>query len=195
MAQSVRFTSKDLDRFPDIEGIRYEIIDGELFVSKQPHYYHQLSCHNAAFALETWNRETGAGEVNHAPGVIFAEDDDVAPDLVWISTQRLPSVLGSDGKLHAAPDLVVEVLSPGAANVRRDREAKLALYSRRGVGEYWIMDWRRREVEVYRRANGALVLVATLGAGAILESPLLPSFSLAISDLFVNIPASAADVP
>ncbi|MBI2218960.1 MAG: Uma2 family endonuclease, partial [Candidatus Rokubacteria bacterium] len=54
-------------------------------------------------------------------------------DVVWVSTQRLATVLWPDGKLHAAPDLIVEVLSPGAANERRDREVKLTLYSRRGV--------------------------------------------------------------
>ena len=71
--------------------------------------------------------------------------------------------LGSDGHLHA-PELAVEVLSPGSANERRDREVKLKLYSRRGVLEYWIVDWRTQQVEVYRQQNGMLCQVGTLSA-------------------------------
>ena len=60
-------------------------------------------------------------------------EDDVAPDVVWISSCCIAATLGPDGKLHAAPELICEALSPGAAHERRDREAKLKLYSRRGV--------------------------------------------------------------
>jgi Uma2 family endonuclease len=55
---------------------------------------------------------TGAGKAV-APGVIFAEDDDVAPDVVWISRTRQATALGRTVALHAAPELVVEILSLG----------------------------------------------------------------------------------
>ena len=187
MTQSLRWTSADLELLPD-DGKRYEIIDGELYVSKQPHWYHQLVCMDLAFPLQHWSRETGAGVVNGAPGVIFADDDDVAPDLVWVSKERLATALAPDGKLHAAPDLVVEVLSPGTTNERRDRDAKLKLYSRRGVREYWIVDWQRRQVEVFRRVDAALQLIATLLEGDSLQSPLLPGFALPIGGLFAQVP-------
>jgi Uma2 family endonuclease len=76
------------------------------------------------------------------------------------------------------------VLSPGTANERRDREAKLKLYGRRGVHEYWIVDWMSRHVEVYRREDGRLTLVATLGADAALTSPLLPGLRCPVAELF-----------
>jgi Uma2 family endonuclease len=191
MAQ-LRFTSADLELFPD-DGKRYEIIDGELYVSKQPTYEHQLTCVGFAFALEGWSRETGAGFVVIAPGVIFAEDDDVAPDIVWVSASRLPLILGSDRKFHAAPDLIIEVLSPGRSNEQRDREAKLKLYSRRGVREYWIANWQRRQIEVYRRADAGLYLVVTLLEGDTLESPLLPGFACPVRDIFARLPQSPAE--
>lgn len=71
-----------------------------------------------------------------APGLIFAEDDDVAADVVWISHARLQNALQDDGKLHSAPELVIEVVSPGSRNANRERQIKLKLYSRRGVQEY-----------------------------------------------------------
>ncbi|HSO76867.1 MAG TPA: Uma2 family endonuclease, partial [Blastocatellia bacterium] len=109
--------------------------------------------------------------------------------VVWTSNKRLPSVLADDGRLHDAPELVVEVLSPGSVNERRDREAKLQLYSRRGVSEYWIVDWRLRSIDVYRRDQAQLhYIVATLSENDQLESPLLPGFSCLVAQLFGRIP-------
>jgi Uma2 family endonuclease len=180
------WTSTDLELFPEsqLDGKRYEIIEGELFMSRQPHYHHQNTCVNLTYHLKAWNEQTKAGDVNFAPGIIFADDDDVAPDLTWCSLARLKKALNEDGKLHAAPELVIEVLSPGSVNERRDREAKLKLYSRRGVEEYWIADWMLRRIEIYRRKNRRLRLVTTLLVSDTLDSPLLPGFRCPVAKIF-----------
>jgi len=183
MNTALRWTSADLTVLPD-DGKRYEIIDGELYMSRQSHWHHQRACGKVFAALEAWSVHTGAGEANLAPGVIFAEDDDVAPDVIWISHTRRTTALGPDGHLHAAPELVVEILSPGTTNERRDREAKLKLYSRRGVLEYWIVDWCTQQVEVYRGEELALRLVATLYTTDTLTSPLLLGFACEVATLF-----------
>jgi Uma2 family endonuclease len=181
---SPRFTSADLELLPAVDGVRYEIIDGELYVSRQPDWHHQYTCNAIGAKLQNWDGQTTIGVTIPAPGLIFAADDDVAPDLVWISRERLAAVQDEAGHLRAAPELVVEVLSAGATNERRDRELKLTLYSRRGVQEYWIVDWRRQTVEVFRREQAALRLVATLGNEDALTSPLLPGFVSAVADLW-----------
>jgi Uma2 family endonuclease len=107
--------------------------------------------------------------------------------VVWIGNERLSLAVREDGKLHSAPELVVEVLSHGPVNQRRDREAKLKLYSRRDVREYWIVDWTTQSVEVYRRKASHLSLFATVIQADSLESPILPGFSAAVSDLFAGI--------
>jgi Uma2 family endonuclease len=81
----------------------------------------------------------------------------------------------------------VEVLSPGAKNVRRDREAKLKTYSKFGVREYWIVNWPRQERQVYRREQAALVLIQTLQAGDQITSPLLPGFTARLSQFFAGL--------
>jgi Uma2 family endonuclease len=179
-----RYTTADLEALPDIEGVRYEIIGGELHVAKQPRWEHQYTCTAASAALQVWSDETGHGLALGAPGVIFADDDNVAPDVVWISHDRLAQIEDEGGHLGGAPELVIEVLSPGAANVQRDRDKKLALYSRRGVEEYWIVDWRFRTVDQYRRAGDSLELVATLTAEDVLTTPLLPGFRFSVARLW-----------
>lgn len=180
---TVRWTVVDLEALPD-DGKRYEIIDGDLSMARQPDWHHQFACVRLARFLDEWNEQTGTGIVNAAPGIIFADDDNVVPDVVWISRERRVNALKEDGKLHAAPELVVEVLSPGEPNADRDRETKRKLYSRRGVQEYWVVDWQLRQVEIYRREQAALVLIATLFAQDTLESPLLPGFRCQVQRLF-----------
>lgn len=187
MTSSLRWTSADLESMPD-DGKRYEIIDGELYVSTQPHLYHQEACGAIYAAFLAWSKDSGVGRPIVAPGLIFADDDDVVPDVVWVSNERLRLILAADGKLHGAPELVVEVLSPGSTNQRRDREAKLKLYSRRGVREYWIVDWRLREILIHQRKNAQLELAATVSEEDELTSPLLPGFSYPVAKLFQYIP-------
>jgi len=181
---SVRWTIADLDHLPENNGVRYEIIDGELHMSKQPHWHHQKTCSNLHGELFVWNRESGLGEIVQAPGIIFSVENAVAPDLVWVSKDRLAAILGDDGKLHDAPELIIEVLSPGTANERRDKDAKARLYSVRGVSEYWVVDWMLQTVAVYRRVSAALQLVTTLQRQDEITSPLLPGFKLLVSQIF-----------
>jgi Uma2 family endonuclease len=97
--------------------------------------------------------------------------------------------LDKAGHLHVAPELVVEVLSPGKPNAHRDREKKLNLYSRRGVQEYWLVDWQLRQVEVYRRNVSGLPLFETLHGADDLETSLLPGFSCPVRNLFERLPS------
>jgi Uma2 family endonuclease len=187
METAGKFTSADLLLMPD-DGNRYEIVEGDLYVSKLPSAEHQFVCTRVVRFLDVWNDESRAGVALVAPGLVFADDDDVAPDVVWVSHERLAGTLDRAGHITTAPELVVEVLSPGKANVQRDRVAKLGLYSRRGVSEYWIVDWMQRLVEVYRRDGGALKLAATLYDDDALESPTLPGFSCEVARLFLTRP-------
>ena len=193
MATSMRWTIADTVLFPENDGNRYEIIDGELYVSTQPDWRHQYVCVQFGHALSTWSAPTKAGIVIAAPGVIFSKDNAVAPDILWVSQARMRLVLRNDGKLHAAPDLVIEVLSPGRKNERRDRDVKLDLYSRRGVREYWIVNWQDRYIEVYRRQEAELRLSGTLYAKDTLQSVLLPGFSAQVEHFFVDIPTELDD--
>jgi Uma2 family endonuclease len=178
------WTTDLVKKMPQIEGERYEIIDGELYVTTQPHFRHQATCDNIIIELGNWSRRTDAGRTFQAPGVIFSTENAVAPDIVWVSKERMPAVLGRNGKLHDAPDLMIEILSPGKANEERDHDKKLKLYSRYGVQEYWIADWRAVTVDIHRHDQDALRLVQTLKSGDELTSPLLPGFACVIDRFF-----------
>ena len=179
----VYWTTEDLKLLPE-SSHRYEIIDGHLLMTRAPHWKHQKAIVKASRILDTWAEATLLGETVATPGVIFDDADNVIPDVVWISHERLAAGVDEEGHFTIAPELIVEVLSPGTKNERRDREIKLKLYAERGVQEYWILDWRIQQLEVYRRQAALLRLVATLFASDILTSPLLPDFSCRVAEFF-----------
>ncbi len=183
ISDKLRFTTADLELLPD-NGDRYELIDGELFVTRSPHWGHQRACGRFFSVLDTWSMSAGLGQTAINPGLIFTDADNVIPDVVWASNERLALLLDEAGHLTAAPELVVEVLSAGTDNERRDRDLKLRLYSVRGVQEYWIVNWRLQQIEVYRREQASLRLVATLLRNDELTSPLLPGFSCSVAQIF-----------
>ena len=181
--EKVRWTSAELEFLPE-NGNRYEIIEGELVVTRAPHWKHQKVTNNVCVELTNWSRQTQLGEAVQVPGLIFTDADNVIPDVVWVSYERLAEILDEYGHLRGAPELVVEVLSPGEENEKRDRLSKLKLYSVQGVREYWIFDRLQQKVEVYRRENGILKLAMTLFKEDNLSSLLLPGFSGSVAALF-----------
>ena len=106
------------------------------------------------------------------------------PDVIWISDKRLESGLNEAGHLTIAPELIGEVLADGKENEQRDRHAKLQLYSKYDVQEYWIVDWRQKTLEIYRREQAQLKLIATLLNSDAITSPLLPQFSVPLDQIF-----------
>jgi Uma2 family endonuclease len=177
------WTSADLELLPD-NGNRYEIINGELYVTRAPHWKHQKTCGRFFTVLDIWSIATKLGETAMGAGVIFGDKDDVIPDVLWVRKDRYEALIDQAGHFRGAPDIAIEVLSAGTDNEKRDREVKLKLYSNRGVLEYWIADWRAKQIQVYRRENGVLRLNMTLFASDTLTSPLLPEFACAIGQIF-----------
>ncbi|MCY7369059.1 MAG: Uma2 family endonuclease [Chamaesiphon sp.] len=185
IANSLYWTTADLDAMPDDGGwLRHEIIAGELFVTRAPHIRHQGAASKIHVRLEIWSEETGLGRSFETPGVIFTPTDAVIPDVVWVSQSRLERGIDAAGHFTVAPELMVEILSAGEQNEQRDKSVKLKLYSRYGVQEYWIVNWQLQTLEIYRRTDAQLQLVATLLAGDQLTSPLLPGFSAEIDRIF-----------
>lgn len=179
----VYWTSADLEFFPD-NGNRYEIIDGELIVTRAPNWQHQKVAGKIYAELLHWSMRTGLGETVFAPGIIFADADNVIPDVVWASNKILEEYLDEKGHLTAAPELIVEVLSQSKADQERDLEKKLKLYSVQGVREYWVCNYEAKKIMVFRRDRAVLKLACTLFLEDVLTSPLLPDFQCLVEKIF-----------
>lgn len=176
-------TVSDLGALPE-DGQKYELIGGSLYVSRAPHIQHQLAISNITGRFYAYLSENFIGRIVPGPGVIFTEYDAVIPDLVFLSNESYGRIISPEGKLKAAPELAIEILSAGADNVRRDRVVKRKLYGEHGVKEYWIVDVLTLSVEVYRLQGSGLELIETRKVGDAVTSPLLPNFKLQVADIF-----------
>ena len=185
MASNIKhlMTVADLDAFPDDDGKRYELIEGELFVSCAPGLPHQLVLDNLQFQMNKYLEENPIGTIVPGPGAVFSDYDAVIPDIVFVSNERWDSIVGND-RFVAAPDLVIEIISPGAENRSRDLKAKRRLYGKYGVQEYWIVDGVNRSVLVFRLQGTVLEQVGFLRHDDDLTSSVLPGLNLKLTEVF-----------
>jgi Uma2 family endonuclease len=103
--------------------------------------------------------------------------------MVYMSRERRDQILVDD-RLRAAPELVIEIVSPGAENMRRDRIAKRQLYAKYGVEEYWVIDPQTMAIEVYRLCENILDLIMIHTDKQRIETPLLPGWSMTVDEMF-----------
>lgn len=177
-----KLTYDDYLRLPD-DGNRYEIIDGELSVTPAPSTRHQSVVSNLLRLVGSFVYQRKLGRLWTAPlDVLFGRHDNVQPDLVFVSAERMEIV--TDAAVQGAPDLVAEILSPSTGT--RDEGVKLRLYEREGVQEYWLLYPEKGTLKVFRRHQDRLVLAAELSAAAeeVLTSPLFPGLDLDVAALF-----------
>lgn len=175
-------TIADLDRLPD-DGNRYELIDGELFVTASPFKPHQRAQIRLSRKLDEFVEEHDLGEVYTAPFDVYLTlpgatgQTRVQPDILVVSKARLHIV---PDWVRGAPDLVVEILSESTARV--DLYEKRDAYRAAGVPEYWIVNPHNQTVTVYRFQTSDAPLV--LSREEALTTPLLPGFELPVAYIF-----------
>ena len=179
------WTYADLVALAD-DQLRHELLDGTHVVTPSPNTDHQQLSKRLFLALDRVVEKQALGEVLYAPfDVKLSLFTVLVPDLVFFTTERYARVVNEKHAI-AAPDLVVEILSPGTR--RRDKGRKRAIYDREGVREYWIVDPESLSITALRRprAGGGLtdVTTLTLEAGGVLESPLFPGLRIPLRDVF-----------
>lgn len=146
-----RWTYKDYAALPD-DGRRYEIVDGVLYMAPSPNRWQQKASGRLFRYLSAHIEDAGLGEVYEAPfDVELAPKVVVQPDVIVVLNASLGKI--TDSRIIGAPDLVVEVSSPGT--VGYDRDKKQSAYARAGVQEYWIADPWSHTVEVFVLEAGA----------------------------------------
>ena len=174
------WTYVDYARLPD-NGFRYEVIYGELFMSPAPNPFHQTIVGEIFFVLMKLAKEKNLGRVLSAPiDVVLGEiGTPIQPDIIFIRQERL-DIIG-ERKINGAPDLVVEVLSPGTEQC--DRQKKYNLYATAEVKEYWLVDPKSCTIEVHLLRGQAYAPLGTFGPDQTIQSELLPDLQLAVNEI------------
>ena len=173
-APATGYTYDDLLAMPEDDGLRREIIHGELFVNPAPVPRHALVAMSVSFELETYRRSFGGAVIASSVDLYLAHDTVVEPDVLYWKPEHVDRI----GERNVGPpDLVVEISSPSTR--RRDLTTKRELYAEFGIPEYWFIDLQANVIEVYRLGEP----VRVLRPGDVLTSPELPGLSIDVGAL------------
>jgi len=174
-----RYTYEDYEKLP--EGAPYQLIGGELIMTPSPMPYHQIIVRNIGFELLKFNEQRRLGEVIFAPmDVYLSETETYQPDIIFISKDRV-NIIG-EKKIEAAPDLVIEILSPSTAYY--DLRHKKRIYEKSGVKEYWIVDPMEKGLEAYENVNGEFKVFSQAQEKDRVKSKLLEGFGVELEKAF-----------
>ena len=181
MTTSTRLmTADELLHMPDDGSVRHELIEGELIELPPPGFLHGVVVSNVSAVLRDFARARALGVVTTEAGFLISTDPDTvhAPDVSFVSADRLPTGYRPSGYLPFAPDLAVEVVSPTdrPRAVREKAQAWLAAGSRL----VWLVYPSTMAVTVHRPGGEPFELVSgqTLDAAPVLEGLRIPVSSL-----------------
>lgn len=137
------------------EGTRAELINGRLYMSPAPTLSHQRAILKLASQILNLVKKNKSGEAVISPVDVYLDRKNaVQPDIVFVSDEN-KSILKEDG-IYGAPDLVIEVLSPGTKKFDLDKKKKI--YEKYGVKEYWAVDPKTKESLGYQLKSSKFVL-------------------------------------
>lgn len=166
--QLKRITAEEFLTLPETN-LPNELINGEHIQMPSPVPNHQFTVLAVAKLIES---AMAGGQLFISPLDVYLDEFNVLqPDVLWISAQNMPTLLANRKFISGAPDLVVEVLSPGS--VLRDRRDKFQIYERYGVREYWIVDPEPKLIEIWQGIDGRFNRIDVCGVENPCISPLL----------------------
>ena len=160
---------------------RYEVLDGELYMTPSPSLRHQRMVHRLTVILSQYVEAAGSGELLFAPlDVLLSETNIVQPDILFLGGSKIPPRAAKN--IQVAPDLVIEVVSE--SSIEQDRVHKKRIYARHGISQYWIVDPDNRTFEVFELAGSEYRLAGSFAGDATASSSLFPGLTIPLARLW-----------
>ncbi|MDO8365363.1 MAG: Uma2 family endonuclease [Saprospiraceae bacterium] len=159
-----------------------ELINNLLKMPPSPEFKHQDVSISLASRMFIHIEDHGLGILLEAPmDVHFDENNVLQPDIMFISKDRMPELLADGKRIKGAPDLVVEILS---SNRKSDLEEKMYIYELYDVREYWVVDPKKKFVEIFENVEKEFVSVQKCKGASTAHSKVLTGFSIELNKIF-----------
>jgi len=127
---------------------RTELLNGKIVMMSSPSVNHNIISFNIIRIFNEYLKGKQCWAFGDGVDVYLTEKDRAIPDAMIVCNK---DIIRPDG-IHGAPDLVVEILSPGTA--KNDKGYKKDLYEKSGVKEFWIVEPNIRTIEAYLLSDG-----------------------------------------
>lgn len=171
-----RWTEEDFFKLDLARG--YELVHGRLELLPMSTLFHQNLVRFLFGQLETFVLARSLGRVVFAPFIVRLGPEHLRqPDVCFVRSERIQD-------LHTPPrgaDLIMEIVSPGKENRKRDLEEKRAAYAEAGIPEYWIVDPEQKTISVLTLEGAEYRVAGAYGDGEQAASVLLPGFTVDVS--------------
>jgi Uma2 family endonuclease len=177
-------TEEDYYNLPE-NGLRYQLVEGELYMAPAPDLSHQAVSRNLEFAFLSYFQQNPIGVLIHAPADVFFDTENIWQPDIFIVLNRNRHILKRK-RCEGPPDFIIDILSPN--NRQLDLHTKRIAYARHGVTEYWIIDPESKELFVYRFDENMNEPVAVIRSPERATSPLFPGLSVDLETIFNQMP-------
>ncbi len=175
-----RWTYDDYINLPDDHNI-YEIIEGNLYMTPAPTPKHQNVSLNLAFLIKRYLKEHLIGKIYESPiDVLLGQQTVVQPDVLFILTENLSII--TDKNIQGAPDLVIEIYSPGT--IQKDRILKVKSYAKFGVKHLWLIDPDNQTLEAFELDKETYRLVECLAGEEVFYPSIFPGLNIPLKELW-----------
>jgi Uma2 family endonuclease len=178
MATKTLLTIEQFDQLPIMEGVLYELNEGELVIVTEPMPRHNWVRDNVARLTGNFVEERKLGRVFLETGYQLTPETVRIPDVSFVPADRMHEI-DLDKRIRGAPALAIEVVSP--TDLAEELTQKVRQYLATGVKAVWVFYPKTREVQVFRADGEFLVR----HEHEMLEEPdVLPGFSLDLKGVF-----------
>ena len=179
-----KLTYDEFQTLPRDGSKRFELIEGEVYMTPSPNTKHQRAVGRLFRALADHVEAHDLGEMFLGPyDIVFSKWTALEPDLLFIRKERSGIVTAAN--VQGAPDLVIEILSP--SNKAYDRKTKVREYEKAGVAEVWYLDPEEKTAEVLNLgSNRRYEVTAELSGSEAIRSAVFPGLSLTLDEVFAG---------
>jgi Uma2 family endonuclease len=171
-----KLTKAEFWAMADATDLTYELIDGIAVAKMSPKYFHSRSTGTIFTALTVWGNSHGRVGIEWA--IDLSDDFTPVPDLLYIAFDRLPATWQENAACPVAPELAVEIISPGQTFGQMAQKA--SNYLAGGVLRVWIVDPSAQSLTVFYPDAAPI----TYTGSQIVTDSIFPDLSIVTSELF-----------
>ena len=173
-------TYADYARLTPPDSGNYELHNGKIIFMPTPIGYHQQISMRLSIKMGSYILQKQLGQLLAAPmDTIFSEHDTLQPDLLFVAQERVHII---KKQVEGAPDLIVEIISPG--NTQKEMSYKKYVYETSGVREYWLIHPEKLTITQYENIENELVRLNVLNIDDLLQSKVVEGFEIKVREIF-----------
>jgi Uma2 family endonuclease len=171
-----KLTKAEFWAIADAADITYELIDGVAVAKMSPKYFHSRSTGKLYAILNDW--AVNSGRVGIEWAIDLTDDFTPVPDLLYVSFDRLPATWAENAACPVAPELAIEIISPGQTFGQMIQKA--SIYLNNNVLRVWIIDPSAQSLTVFYTD----IAPVTYTGEQLISDPIFQELSIVTNQLF-----------